>query len=52
MGGVQLHSVLAKEDDRVVDGAGAWECGGLFKQGLAVSECAEGFFFPLPSRKG
>lgn len=51
VGGVQLHSVLAKEYNRLVDGPGAWEGGGLCKQGLAVFECEQGFFFPLPSRK-
>lgn len=51
VGGVQLHSVLAKAYDGVVDGAGAWECGGLFEQGLAVFECEQGFFFPLRRKK-
>lgn len=51
VGGVQLHGVLAKEDNRLVDGPGAWKGGGLFKQGLAVFECERRFFFPLPPRR-
>lgn len=52
VGGVELHGVFAKEDNRLVDGPGAWKGGGLCEQGLAVYECEQGFFFPLRSGKG